>query len=565
MKNFPSSRIDDISYHIRIFQLCDEAIAPGSTSLHLVNRLTQLDIPRQSWNQLEIESPFGVRLQKQLVRTNCADLVALSWHGYGGLNNTNLAYFDVEDFVGFKSLTFLRLEHWFGGEGLLARVLDGVAGTLEVLQLHCISDILPGAFTIDDEVDNVTTLFNCLSTSGEFNPRRQLSRRLVLPNLVTLKFVVVSERNAGLVELVSCCPHLERLCFTPSNAQDVAQVARSITADNLRFLRSITVKNIKPVDGMYWRVSGAVDSFQFPVLLRNSMLAKRSYTTDTPTTTAETPSASTTTATTIADGVRAGTTRQGIAVVAAERAAQRAAERARAGEGEGLVEINLQLETFKDQERLISAILIHSNSLRSLKLSSRSQGEAISETFLLQVFHMLPRLEVLSIKVHRIAFDLFKVLGSSSSSLSGRWACCNLRKLSFTTINMPFVDLENEPDEIDQENGEAVVVAKGPKSWLKSWKSWTKSMDKIMASRERIGAISSTTSAMGWFRHTPSTIFSGLHIPSDENKFLRAAFKMVNKQKLENLEVLVWNEIVYERSSVPAAPKAKIFPGDYCR
>ncbi|KAF9123490.1 hypothetical protein BGW39_008924 [Mortierella sp. 14UC] len=563
MKYLPSSRIDDIAYHIRIFQLCDDTIDPGPTSLRYVNRLTQLDIPRQSWTQLEIESAFGVRLQKQLVRTNCADLVALSWHGYGGLKHTSVACFDLEDFVGFKSLTFLRLEYWFGGEGLLARMLDGVAGTLEVLHLHYISNVLPGAFAIDDEVDNVSTMFKCLSAEGEFRPRKhQRDRRLVLPNLVSLKFTVESERNGGLVELVSCCPHLERLCFTPSNVRDATSVARAITAHDLRYLRSITVKSNRQDDPNGWRNADAVDAKTCAVLIQNCMVARRSHPTEMLTiteTTTSSPKTSTTTAT-------PGTTRQKIAAKAEERAKARETDRVRTGQGEGLAKINIQLETFADQERLISAILLHSDSLRALKLTFRGQSEATEANFLTQMVYQLPYLEVLSIKVHRITFDLFKTLGSSSSS-SSHWACRDLRKFSFTATNMPATngDMEDDDGHEDEVEGE---VAKGPMGWFKSLtKSWTKSTDKItdkmIASRGRAGTISSTTPVLGWYKHTPSTLSD--RTQSVEYKLMRALFRMINKQKLEQLEILVWNGNQYEHSSVPVAPKVKIFPGGYCR
>ncbi|KAF9903728.1 hypothetical protein EC991_003422 [Linnemannia zychae] len=556
MKYLPSPRIDDISYHIRIFQLCDEVIHPGPTSLRYVNRLTQLDIPRQSWTQLDIESTFGARLQKQLVRTNCADLVALSWHGYGGLKNTNVAYFDLEDFIGFKCLTFLRLEHWFGGEGLLAKVLDGVAGTLEVLQLHCISDILLGAFTIDDEEDNVSTMFKCLSTQGEFQPRKnQRGRRLILPKVVSLKFNVETQKNNGLVELVSCCPYLERLSFTPSCLQDTSSIAKGITVYELRYLRSVIIKNGKQDDPYSWRNNDAMDPKTCAILLRNCLVARRSYMANIPTVTqTTTPSTATST---IAATV--GITRQKIAEVAKERAKEREADRVRTGQGEGLAHISIQYETFADQDRLITAILLHSNSLRSLKLAFNGQTEATKATFLTQMVYQLPKLEVLSIKIHRITFDIFEVLSASSSS--GRWACRSLRKFSFTATNMPDVTSDMEENDED-EDGVKDSAAKGPQGWFKSLsKSWTKSTEKV-AYKGRAGAISSTTPLLGWYQHTPSTLPN--YAKNAEYKLLRVLFKMINKQKLEQLNVIIWNGKQYERSSAPIAPKVKIFPGDYC-
>ncbi|KAG0289647.1 hypothetical protein BGZ96_006841 [Linnemannia gamsii] len=143
MNNVPSSRINRIAHHIRTLRLHDDAFDPWVTGLEYVNQLKELDIPQQSWNQYEFENTFSIKNAQT-----------------AGHNEQRKPEWDrlAWDFVGFKQLTFLQLENWFGGEGLLARVLDSVAGTVEVLQLYQILDILPGAFHLDDQADDAMSL-----------------------------------------------------------------------------------------------------------------------------------------------------------------------------------------------------------------------------------------------------------------------------------------------------------------------------------------------------------------------------------------------------------------------
>ncbi|KAG9072983.1 hypothetical protein KI688_000764 [Linnemannia hyalina] len=491
MFNVPSTRINRIGHHIRTFRLQDDAFDPGLTGLEYVNQLKELDIPQQSWNQYEFENAFGVQVQKRLVRTNGEGLKALAWYGYGIAFQP--AYFDVDDFVRLKHVTFLRLDSWFGGEGLLARVLDCVAGTVEVLQLHQILDVLPGAFNLDDQADDAMSLWTTMTSDEPRGPRRL--RRLVMPKVKTLKLTVEGKRNEGLVELVACCPNLQRLSFTPHGKADIVRVAEDIEKCGLRSVHSLTVKN----------EARNLDGVQCATLLQSILEASKEPTSSIKTT----------------------------------HATGQACR--------GLKKININPETLENEPRLVSRIVLHADTLRSLKLTIRSNSEVMSDNFLPQILYQCHNLEAFSVKVERVRFDLFKALGSSS----GPWACRRLRKFLFSAVEFPIPELEKGEEDDEEEEGGVDVSSVG-RNWFRKLKNMTnRSTNNALDVLANLKSISSTQPAMGWYKHTSATTQLGFQSQAFETMLLRRAFRMLNSQNLKQLEVLVWNGVPYERSKVP--------------
>ncbi|KAF9147795.1 hypothetical protein BG015_010513 [Linnemannia schmuckeri] len=505
MNNVPSSRINYIAHHIRTLRLQDDAFDPRFTGLEYVNQLKELDIPQQSWNQYEFENMFGVQLQKRLVRTNGEGLRALAWHGYGIAFQP--AYFDMGDFVGFKQLRFLQLDKWFGGEGLLARVLDSVAGTVEVLQLYQILDVLPGAFNMDDHADDAMSLWTAMTSDEPKEPRRL--RRLVMPKVVTLKFTVEKERNEGLVELVTCCPNLQRLSFTPSCEANTVRLAKDIEEFGLRNLQSLTVKNDE---------ARGLDGVQCATLLQSSMEASKEPTTSIKSTTA---------------------TRHG---------------------RRGLEKINIKPEALENEPRLVSRIVLHADTLWSLKLTLCGTSQIMSETFLPQILYQCHNLEVFSVKTEKIQFDLFEALGSSS----GPWACRRLRKFIFSAAEFPIPELEKEEEDDEEGEGGAGALSVG-RNWFRSWRNkMNTTTNRAMDTLTNVKSISSTHPVMGWYKHTSATTQLGRRSQAFETMLLRRAFRMLNSQNLKKLELLIWNGVPYERSKVSAVvPVVRIRLGDY--
>lgn len=503
MNNVPSDRINRIAHHIRTLRFHDDAFDPWVTGLEYVNQLKELDIPRQSWSQYEFANTFSVKMQKQLVRTNSVALSGLAWHGYGIAFQP--AYFDVEDFMGFNQLTFLQLDNWFGGEGLLARVLDSVARTVEVLQLYQISDILLGAFNLDDQADDAVLLWAAMTSEEPQEPRRL--RRLVMPKVVTLKFTVEGKKNEGMVELVACCPNLQRLSFTPSRQKDVIKVAEDIEERGLN-LRSLTVKN----------EARTLDGVQCASLLQSCMEASKE------------PAASIKTV--------EGTPRHG-------------------GGVKGLVKINISPERLENEARLVSRIVLHADTLRSLKLTLCGTFEVMPENFLPQILYQCHNLEVFQVKVEEVQFDLFKALGPSS----GPWACRRLRKFVFTAVEYPLPELENGEDEENEDEHE-VNDLWGRGNWFRNWRNRTNKSSGATDKLSDLRSISSTHPAMGWYKHTSANTLLGPRSKATETMLLRRVLRMLNSQNLKLLEVLVWNGVPYERSSVPSEPIVKIRLGD---
>ncbi|KAF9548678.1 hypothetical protein EC957_005917 [Mortierella hygrophila] len=504
MLNVPSTRINRIGHHIRTFRLQDDAFDPRLTGLEYVNQLKELDIPQQSWSQYEFENAFGVQVQKRLVRTNGEGLKALAWYGYGIAFQP--AYFDVDDFVRLKQVTFLRLDSWFGGEGLLARVLDCVAGTVEVLQLYQIQDVLPGAFNLDDQADDAMSLWTTM-TSGEPRGPRRL-RRLVMPKVKTLKFSVEGKRNEELVELVACCPNLQRLSFTPHDKADIVRVAENIEKCGLRSLQSLTVKN----------ETRNLDGVQCATLLQSIFEASKEATSSTKTTNA---------------------TGQAC---------------------RGLKKININPETLENEPRLVSRIVLHADTLQSLKLTIRGMYEVMSDNFLPQILYQCHNLETFCVHVNRVQFDLFKALGSSS----GPWACRRLRKFIFSAVEFPIPELEKVEEDDEEEEGGVDVSSVG-RNWFRRLKNMTnRSINSPLDVLANLKSISSTQPAMGWYRHTSATTQLGSRSQEFETMLLRRAFRMLNSQNLKQLEVLIWNGVPYERSRVPRWKlKTRTAPGDH--
>lgn len=505
MKNVPSSRINRIGHHIRTLRLQDDTLDPCFTGLEYVNQLKELDIPQQSWNQYEFENTFGMQLQKRLVRTNGEGLMALAWHGYGIAFQP--AYFDVEDFKRLRHVRSLRLDSWFGGEGLLARVLDCVAGTVEVLQLYQIVDVLPGAFNMDDQADDAMLLWAAMTSEEPRGPRRL--RRLVMPKVRTLKFAVEEKRNEGLVELVACCPNLQRLSFTPHRETDTVQLAKVIEECGLRYLQSLTVNNGPRV----------LDGVQCATLLQSCLEASKE----------PAPSIKTTNAT----------------------------EQPR----RGLEKININLETLENEPRLVSRIVIHADTLRSLKLTLCGEFEIMSRNSLQQILYQCHNLEVFNVKVKVVHFDLFKALGSSS----GPWACRRLRKFIFSAVEYPNPELEKDEEDDGETEEVGVDALSVGRNWLRRMRNMTnRTTNRTLDMLANVKSISSTNSAMGWYKYTSETTQMGVRSQAFETILLRRAFRMLNSQNLKQLEVLVWNGVPYERSKVPAAfPVVKIRLGGH--
>ncbi|KAG0073256.1 hypothetical protein BGZ89_008156 [Linnemannia elongata] len=505
MYNVPSTRINRIGHLIRTLRLQDDAIDPHFTGLEYVNQLRELDIPQQSWNQYEFENTFGMQIQKRLVRTNCDGLRALAWHGYGVAYHP--AYFDLEDFMWLRHVRFLRLDTWFGGQGLLARVLDGVSGTVEILELYQIVDVLPGAFNMDDQADDAISLWTAMTSDEPQEPRRL--RRLVMPKVRTLKFTVEGSRNEGLVELVACCPNLQRLSFTPHRDADVVRLAEDIEECGLRSLQSLTIKNKE----------NNLDGVQCATLLQSCMEASKEPTSSTKTTNAT------------------GQARRGLEM------------------------ININPSAFENEPRLISRIVLHADTLRSLKLTLCGEFEVMSENFLPQILYQCHHLEVFSVKVKRVQFDLFKALGSSS----GPWACRRLRKFIFSAVELPIPAPEKDEEEEDDEEVQGGVDALSlGRSWFRRMRNMTnRSTNRAIDVLAGVKSISSTQPAMGWYKHTSATTQLGVRSKAFETMLLRRAFRMLNSQDLKQLEVLVWNGVLYERSNIPAGiPPVKIRLGD---
>ncbi|KAG0309056.1 hypothetical protein BGZ97_013173 [Linnemannia gamsii] len=505
MNNVPSSRINYIAHHIRTLRFHDDAIDPWFTGLEYVNQLKELDIPQQSWSQYEFENACSVKLQKRLVRTNSEGLRGLAWHGYG--IEFQPAYFDMEDFVGFKQLTFLQLHNWFGGEGLLARVLDNVAGTVEVLQLYLILGILPGAFNLDDQADDAVSLWTAMTSEEPREPRRL--RRLALPRVVTLKFTVEGG-NGGMVELVACCPNLQRLSFTPFREADAVKVAEDIEECGLKNLRSLTVKN----------EARNLDGVQCAKLLQSCMEASKEPTTS------------------IKTAVRTPGHGEG---------------------GRGLVKINISPERLENEARLVSRIVLHADTLRSLKLTLCGAFEVMPENFLPQILYQCHNLEVFQVKVEKVQFDLFKALGPSS----GPWACRGLRKFIFSAVEYHIPELEIDEEEEDEDEHGVGALSAG-RNWFRSWRNkMNKTTDKTTDIFLKFASISSTHPVMGWYKHTSATTRMGSRSQAFETVLLRKVFRMLKSQDLKLLEMLIWNGVPYERSNVPSEPIVKIRLGDH--
>ncbi|KAF8932975.1 hypothetical protein BGZ47_011083 [Haplosporangium gracile] len=471
MDNVPSSRINYIAHHIHSLRLQDDAFDPRFTGLEYVNQLKELAIPQQSWNQYEFENTFGVQLQKRL------------------------------------QLRFLQLNNWFGGEGLLARVLDSVAGTVEVLQLYQILDVLPDAFNMDDHADDAISLWTAM-TSDEPKGPRQL-RRLMMPKVVTLKFTVEKKRNEGLTELVGCCPNLQRLSFIPSCEADTVQVAKDIEEFGLRNLQSLTVKNDEARD---------LDGVQCATLLHSCMETSKEPTALIKSTTA---------------------TRHG---------------------RRGLEKINIKPEAFENEPRLVSRIVLHADTLRSLKLTLCGALQIMSANFLPQILYQCHNLEVFGVKIETIQFDFFRALGSSS----GPWAFRRLRKFIFSAVEFPIPELEKDEENDGEGEGGIDALSVG-RNWFRSWRNkMNTTTNKAMDALTNVESISSTHPVMGWYKHTSAATQLGRRSQAFETILLRRVFRMLNSQNLKKLELLVWNGVPYERSRVPATvPVVKVRLGDY--
>ncbi|KAF9931913.1 hypothetical protein FBU30_009334 [Linnemannia zychae] len=387
MNNLPSSRIDAISHHIRYLRLNDDSIDPNITSMRYVNELTELDIPRQGWNELEIMNLSGQQLQKQLVRTNTPRLKTLSWYGYGVAHEP--AYLDPADFHNMERLTFLQLDHWYGGEGLLTRILLCVADTLQVLHLSEISDVSRKDFEIDEDAGNIDAYWTAMSSGCE---RQRQMRKLILPEVITLKLSMGGQRDAGLIDLISYCPKLEHLSLAPYS-QGHATRAATLLREKYELggqLQSLIIKNDSKKQD-----SGLDLCFD---ILQGCI-----------------PSASLTATTTME----------------------------RANKQIGLTKIKLTAVPMvnDDESRLFASIALHANTLRSIKLKFTEYYGTIRQDSLRQLVCYCHNLEVLSIDLWKINFSIFQALGLKETGL---WACRRLKTLSFMADRMPLVEEQYE-------------------------------------------------------------------------------------------------------------------------
>ncbi|KAG0289646.1 hypothetical protein BGZ96_006840 [Linnemannia gamsii] len=239
----------------------------------------------------------------------------------------------------------------------------------------------------------------------------------------------LGERNEGIVELVACCPNLQRLSFTPFRHAHIVKVAEDIEEYGLKDLRLLTVKNEARI----------LDGVQCAMLLQSCMEASKEPTTPTKTT--------------------AGTPRHG------------------GGGVKGLFKINISPERLENEARLVSRIVLHADTLRSLKLTLCGAFEVMPENLLPQILYQCHKLEV---------------LGPSF----GTWACRRLRKFAFTTIEHLLPELENEEDEEDEdEHGVNDSTAIG--NWFRNWKNRKNKSYRATDTLSGLRSISSTHPVMG--------------------------------------------------------------------
>ncbi|KAF9278927.1 hypothetical protein BGZ88_000273 [Linnemannia elongata] len=159
----------------------------------------------------------GVDLETQcsLVASN-RDLRKLYWHG-----PSDLVPMDVNSLTGLRKVDDMMLLCWEGTDGLLAKVLQAVSGTVTRLGIYSIHGVAEGDLMAD-------------AGNGAKEP-------LVLPHVVKLSYRINHDQSKGLEELVRCCPNLKKLYIIPEYNFDMKRLSKNIQ-ECCHKMEALTVK-----------------------------------------------------------------------------------------------------------------------------------------------------------------------------------------------------------------------------------------------------------------------------------------------------------------------------------
>lgn len=167
----------------------------------------------------------GVNLETQcsLVASN-RDLRKFYWHG-----PSDLVPMDANSLTGLRMIDDMMILCWKGTNGLLAKVLQAVAGTVTRLGLYSIHGVAEGDLMVD--TGNGT------------------KEQLVLPHVVKLAYRINHEESKGLEELVRCCPNLKKLYIIPEYTFDMERLTKNMQ-ECCHKLEALTVKYVD-LDDIY--------------------------------------------------------------------------------------------------------------------------------------------------------------------------------------------------------------------------------------------------------------------------------------------------------------------------
>lgn len=179
-------------------------------------RLVELNMSQHS------KTPHGNGVdhetQCSLVASN-RDLRKLYWHG-----PSNRVPMDVKSLSGLRMIEDMMILCWEGTNGLLAKVLQAVAGTVTRLGLYSIHGVAERDLMVD---------------AG--NGTKEL---LVLPHVVKLAYRINGKESKGLEELVRCCPNLRKLYIIPEATFDMARLTKNMQ-ECCHNLEALTVKYVE--------------------------------------------------------------------------------------------------------------------------------------------------------------------------------------------------------------------------------------------------------------------------------------------------------------------------------
>ncbi|KAG0293838.1 hypothetical protein BGZ96_002222 [Linnemannia gamsii] len=158
MKNVPLEVVRRYSPHFRIFDSFSGHPGPFEC-----NNLVELILPRQMYLPgASEEEPLSLKTERELVRAN-PGVRSLFWFG----PRSQIAL-DPKDFVGLRVVKNVKLLHWIGSGGRLARTLKMLAGSMVSLELAWIVGLSAKEFLDPDgsfraSLDVVPTCWSLLS------------------------------------------------------------------------------------------------------------------------------------------------------------------------------------------------------------------------------------------------------------------------------------------------------------------------------------------------------------------------------------------------------------------